>query len=219
MLGDWDTAEAELTRAAEADGLADDEYLACYRGLLAALRGDTATAQITLAGLADLRASEDPLDKSLVSLVEAFTAATRGRPQDALRHARGTLTHVGAIGISGDAPRWAWPLAARAAHDLKDTTATGELLALLDACQPGHLAPMQRAERDLVRARLAVGNGEAAAAAAFAAATGRMRRLWTERSRIPASGDWPAQPAVMPVTGWPAQPVPCPAAGRRGACC
>jgi hypothetical protein len=104
MLGDWDTAEAELTRAADADGLADDEYLACYRGLLAALRGDTATAQITLAGLADLRASEDPLDKSLVSLVEAFTAATRGRPQDALRRARGTLTHVGAIGISGDAP-------------------------------------------------------------------------------------------------------------------
>ena len=42
MFGDWDAAEAELTQAADADGLADNEFLACYRGWLAALRGDTA---------------------------------------------------------------------------------------------------------------------------------------------------------------------------------
>jgi hypothetical protein len=74
---------------------------------------------------------------------------------------------------------WAWPLAARAAWDLRDAAATGELLALLDACQPGQLAPMQRAERDLARARLAAGDGDPAAAAPFAAAIGGLRELST----------------------------------------
>jgi hypothetical protein len=71
--------------------------------------------------------------------------------------------------------RWAWPLAAR---DLHDTTTTGELLALLDACQPGYLAPMLRAERDLVRARLAARDGDPAAAS-LAAAVGGLRELST----------------------------------------
>jgi outer membrane PBP1 activator LpoA protein len=111
--------------------------------------------------------------------VEAFTAASRGQPQDALRLARGTLAHVDALGISGEHLRWAWPLAARAAHELGDTAATGELLALLDACQPGHLAPMQRAERDLVRARLAAADDPQVAAEAFADAVGSLRELST----------------------------------------
>jgi hypothetical protein len=76
-------------------------------------------------------------------------------------------------------PRWAWPLAARAAHDLGDTAATGELLALLDACQPGHLAPMQRAERDLVHVGLAGSGGDPASAASFAAAVSGLRTLST----------------------------------------
>ncbi len=179
MLGDWDAAEAELTQAADADSMADNEFLACYRGWLAALRGDTATAQSMLAELPDLRASEEPQDKTRVSIVEAFTAAARGQPQDALRLARGTLAHVDVLGISHEDPRWAWPLAARAAHELGDTAATGELLALLDACQPGHLAPMQRAERDLARARLAATDGPVVAAAAFADAVGSLRELST----------------------------------------
>jgi tetratricopeptide (TPR) repeat protein len=179
MLGDWDAAEAELTQATDADGLAGHEYLACYRGWLAALRGDTATAQAMLAALPDLRASEDPQDKAKVSVVEAFTAAARGQRQDALRHARSTLAHAGEIGISHEHLRWAWPLAARAAHELEDTVATGDLLGLLDACQPGHLAPMQRAERDLVRARLAAADDPPVAAAAFADAVGSLRELST----------------------------------------
>ena len=84
MLGDWDIAEEELTQAADSDRLADHEALACHRGWLAALRGDAATAETILATLPDLRASEDPQDKAFVSTVEAFTAATRGQPQDAL---------------------------------------------------------------------------------------------------------------------------------------
>jgi class 3 adenylate cyclase/tetratricopeptide (TPR) repeat protein len=179
MLGDWDAAEAELTQALDSDGLADIEFLACYRGWVAALRGGTATAETMLAGLPDLRASEDPQDKALVSLVEAFTMDARSRPQDAMRLARSTLAHAGALEISHECLRWAWPLAARAACDLHDIASTRELLALLDAYQPGYLAPMQRAERDLVRVRLAADDGDPAAAASFAAAVGGLRELST----------------------------------------
>jgi hypothetical protein len=179
MLGDWDIAEAELTQAADADGLSGNEFLACYRGWLAALRGHAAAAETILAGLPDLRASEDPQDKATTSIAEAFTMDARGRPQDALRLARGTLAHADALEISHECLRWAWPLAARAAHDLHDIAATRELLALLDGYQPGYLAPMQRTERDLVRARLAVDDGDPADAAAFAAAVGGLREMST----------------------------------------
>ena len=143
------------------------EYLACYRAWLAALRGDTPTAQAILAGLGDLRASEDPQDQAVIAVVEAFTAAARGQPADALRHARATLDHAGALGISHEYLRWAWPLAARAAHDLSDTATAAELLALLDGYQPGQLAPMLRAERDLARARLAAADGDPEAGTAL----------------------------------------------------
>jgi tetratricopeptide (TPR) repeat protein len=178
-LGDWDTAEQELTRAADSDRLADHEHLACYRGWLAALRGDAATAGTILAALRDLRASEDPQDKAAISTAEAFTAATRAQPRDALRHARAALDHARALGIGHDLLRWAWPLAARSAHELDDTSATGELLALLDGYKPGRLAPMQRAERDLARARLAARDGDQADAASFAAAITSLRELST----------------------------------------
>jgi class 3 adenylate cyclase/predicted ATPase len=178
MLGDWDAADAELTHAADSDALVGAEFLTCYRGLMAALRGDTAAAQATLAGLGDLRASEDPQDQALVSLAEGFTADARRQPRAALGHARAILAHSGALGISHEALRWAWPLAARAAHELGDAAAAGELLALLDGCQPGHLVPMLRAERDLVRARLAA-DGGLDAAAAFTAAISRLREQST----------------------------------------
>ncbi len=179
LLGDWDAAEQEFTQAVDSDGLADIELLACQRGWLAALRGDAATAQTLLAALPDLRASEDPQDKAMVSTAEAFTAAARGQPPDALRHARATLARADALGISAETLRWAWPLAARAAHELSDTAATRELLTLLDDRQPGHLAPMLRAERGLARARLAADQGDPAAAASFASAITRLRQLST----------------------------------------
>jgi hypothetical protein len=176
MTGDWDGVEAELAQAADADGLADVEHLVCFRAWLAALRGDIPAARSALAGLDDLRASEDPQDQALIVVVEAFTAAARAQPAAALRHARATLGHVGALGISNEYLRWAWPLAARAAHDLADTATTSELLALLDGYRPGQLAPMQRAERDLVRARLAASYAGPGTGAAFPAAITGLRQ-------------------------------------------
>jgi class 3 adenylate cyclase/tetratricopeptide (TPR) repeat protein len=174
LLGDWDAADNVLAQALNSDGLADIEYVTCYRGWLSALRGDAETAGAVLAALPDLRASEDPQEKSAISIVEAFTAAARGQSADALRHARQTLAHAGSLGMGAESQRWAWPLAARAAHDLGDTVATGELLALLDSCQPGERAPMLRAERDLARARVTAADG-GPAAEAFAAAIAGLR--------------------------------------------
>jgi class 3 adenylate cyclase/predicted ATPase len=176
MTGDWDGAEAELAQAADADGLAGIEPLACYRAWVAALRGDTDAAQAFLAGLADLRASEDPQDKANIAVAEAFTAAALGQPADALRHARAALDHADALGISHEFLRWAWPLAARTAHELVDTATSIGLLALLDGCPPGRLAPMLRAERDLDRARLAAADGTPDAGPAFAAAIAGLRQ-------------------------------------------
>ena len=92
MTGDWDAAGAELAQAADADGLAGIEDLACYRAWLAALRGDAPAAQAILAGLADLRASEDPQDQAFIAVVEAFTAAALGQPAPASQAADPTLT-------------------------------------------------------------------------------------------------------------------------------
>ena len=176
MTGDWDTAEAELAQALDADGLADLEYFTCYRAWVAALRGDTPTAQATLAGLSELRATEDPQDQGNLAIAEAFTAAARRQPAAALRHARTVLGHTGPLEISHELLRWAWPLAARAAHDLADAATAGELLAMLDGYRPGQLAPMQRAERDLARARLAASDGGPDAGAAFTAAIAGLRQ-------------------------------------------
>ena len=175
MLGEWDAAEAELTQAMGSGELADDEFLARDRAWLAALRGDAVTAGATLADLRDLLTTEDLQDKSLISMAEAFTAAARRQPQDALGRACTALAYTDALGISFESVRWAWPLAARAAFELRDTAATRDLIAMLDSYQPGHVALMLRAERDLARARLADSDGGQAAASAFAAAITGLR--------------------------------------------
>jgi hypothetical protein len=115
MTGDWDAAGAELAQAADADGLAGLEYLACYRAWVAALRGEAPAAQAILAGLGGLRASEDPQDQAVIAAAEAFTAAALGQPAAALRHARAALDHAAALGISAEYLRWAcrWPPAPR----------------------------------------------------------------------------------------------------------
>jgi class 3 adenylate cyclase/tetratricopeptide (TPR) repeat protein len=179
MIGDWDAAEAEFAQAADSDALAGFEFLTCHHAWLAALRGDVRAAEAALAGLTDMRASEDPQDQALVSVVESLTAAARLQPQAALRHARVPLAHVDALGISHDCVRWAWPLAARAAYELRDSTAMSELLTLLGSWPPGHIPPMLRAERDLTLARHAAGDRDPSATDAFAAAISNLRELST----------------------------------------
>jgi len=176
MTGDWDTAEAELAQAVDADGLGDIEFLACTRAWVAALRGDTSAAQGALAGPGDQWATEDPQDRAYIAVAEAFTAAARRQPAAALRHARAALDRASVLGISHEVSRWAWPLAARSAHDLADTATVAGLLVLLDGYQPGQLAPMLRTERDLARARLIVAKGDSGADVALTAAIAELRQ-------------------------------------------
>jgi hypothetical protein len=177
-LGDWDAADQECVHA-DSYGLTEHDILVAQMSWQAALRGDATTAETLLAELVHMHASEDPQEKANISTVEAFIAAARRQARDALHHARRTLVHADTLGISFDYLRWAWPLAARAAHELRDTAALTELLAMVDAHPPGSLSPMLRAERDLVRARLAVGDGDPHAAAAFGAAVSSLRELST----------------------------------------
>ena len=215
MTGDWDAAETELAQAIDGDGLAAIEFAACYRAWLAALRGDTPAAQAILAGLSGLRTSEDPQDQATIAVAEAFTAAARLEPAAALSQARAVLGHVGALEISHESVRWAWPLAARAAHDLTDTATTTELLALLDRYRPGQLALMQRAERALARARLAATDGEADPGAAFTVAIAGLREHSTPTTWLTACSTTPRtsprsatpkppkQPSLKPATSPP----------------
>ena len=148
-------------------------------GLAGAFAGDADTAETMLAGLHDLRASED------------FPGQVPGQPREGLhrRHPpcsqRHTLRNARSrsptpvISASPEFQRWAWPLAIRLHSTLRDTAAIRELLALLDSHQPGHVAPMLRAERDLARARLAAREGDEAAGAAFAAAITGLRAMST----------------------------------------
>ncbi len=177
MTGGWAEAETELNRAIESDGLAD--MLACYRGWLAALRGDAATADHEVAGLRNIQSSEVTQDQATVLTAQAFTAAARGQPENSLRSARGVIERADAIGISHELIRWAWPLAARSAHELGEAGTIQDLLAVLDGYAPGYLAPMLRAERDLIRARLAGGMADEASAAALRAAISGLRELST----------------------------------------
>jgi class 3 adenylate cyclase/tetratricopeptide (TPR) repeat protein len=175
MLGDWDAAQAELAQAVESDGLADIEYVQYGVAWLAALRGDAATAWGIIEAFRDLLASEDPVDQAMISVLKGLASAVAGQPQDALRHARTALTHVGLIGIGSGPLRWGWPLAVRAAHDSGDPAAVRDLIALLESFQPGQIAPLLRAERELALARLATADGGTAAAAPFAAAIASLR--------------------------------------------
>ena len=121
-LGDWDAAEEQCARAS-ADGLADLDVLVGQTSWQAALRGDADTAENLLAALDHLLASEDPQARANVSAIKAFIAAARRQPRDTLDHARRALAHVDALGVSFDFLRWAWPLAARAADELRDAAA------------------------------------------------------------------------------------------------
>ena len=179
MVGDWDGAEAELSGAEDAGGLAGLNYVVSVHGMLYALRGDTAAAQASVAALGDMRASEDPQDRSYVSLPEAFTALALGQPEEALRHARAVLAFAETLGMAQDVMQWAWPLAARLAWEHGDALLATELVGLLDACQPGQLSPLLRAEGDLARARLAAADDGQAAAEAYAAAVRGLREHGT----------------------------------------
>ena len=177
--GDWDGAAEALVVGAETDGLGDVDPFKVLQAWASALRGERERAEAFLADLGDLRHSEDPQDRTNIATANAHVEAAHRRPAAALAQALVALGFAEGLGIGSDMVRWAWTLAARAAHDLGDTRAVEALLAQLDAYPLGQLAPIQRAERDLVSARLAAGRNDPAAATMFANAVAGLRSMST----------------------------------------
>ena len=109
MTGDWDTAEAELAQAANGDGLAGNEYLACFRAWVAALRGEVPAAQAALAGLGDLRATEDPTQEQLPAASPPPRSATPGPPSARSAPSGSAASTCGGRGRWPPAPRTTSP--------------------------------------------------------------------------------------------------------------
>jgi class 3 adenylate cyclase/tetratricopeptide (TPR) repeat protein len=161
--GEWDEAARELDAAIERDGLADQAFVQVQRGFLAALRGDHAKATVVLDGLSRFHATEDVQVRTALLLLQAAIALAAGDPAGTLDRAHAVVRYEEGLGVRAEAVRWAWPLAARAAHVLGDLAAERELLAVLDAHPIGHLPLLLRAEADLARGRLTVDPDEAGA--------------------------------------------------------
>ena len=158
--GDWDQAAQVVAAAAEDPVVGDEIFVLLAAAHLAGLRGHTAAAHEALDRLAAMPDTEDPQNRSAIAAAAALVAVTDGQLRDAVRHGRDALSFRDDVGIGADAMRFAWPVTSRAALDLGDRGAVDELLAILDAELPGRLPPLMRAERDLVRARLAVARGD-----------------------------------------------------------
>lgn len=173
-LGEWDEA-AEVMSSSTEPALADEPLVPLLGVFLSALRGDVDAAREG-ARVELFSDSEDPQERAFAMAVATYVAVAEGRPSDVLAHGRATLELRRQIGIGSDAMRLTWPMAARAALDLDDAEATGELLAMLDAELPGRLPPLLRAERELVRARVAAVRGDDDAGRQLEAAIATMRR-------------------------------------------
>jgi hypothetical protein len=152
---DWDGADTVLNDHPNRHLLADDEFYINVHAWFAALRGQHDVADELLGRLRDILESEDAQDIAFVATARAFIATARHDHTEALRWSRVSVEQVErALSFTGDDGRWAWPLAARSAHALGDHDTEAELLELSQRHPPGHLAPMQRAEALLIRARL-----------------------------------------------------------------
>jgi hypothetical protein len=173
LCGRWDEADEVLAEASEEYGLADDELLAAFAALLAALRGDDLAGAGALLGL---HATEAPQEQTMAVLVDAFVAAARGDLDRTLALAREVLAQVGALGIRHEVIIWSWPLAVRTAGQLGDDGFADEALHVLDAHPGGHLPPLLRAERLLLAANRGARGGASAAGPAFDDAVAALRR-------------------------------------------
>jgi class 3 adenylate cyclase/predicted ATPase len=150
-LGEWDEVD-RLLADTTLQGVTDGDLLSFPAALLAALRGqDDRLAEIS--GTITRLGREDVESQSFARFFVALGAHARGDATAALAGAMACLEDVGHLGYVDEAARWAWPLAARTAERLGDTTAFERLVEMIQAHPPGHLPPALRAERDLALLR------------------------------------------------------------------
>ena len=183
------------------------------QGWLAALRGDTETAEIMFAAQHEMTGQRGSPGTDSISLLQAFTAAARRQSENAPAP---RPRHPGPRRDSGSAPR---PCGGRGrcprappANYKAITPPPEELLTMLDSYQPG-LAPMLRAERDLSRARLAAATRRPAATS-FASAISRLREQ-SPRTISPTACS--TRPSTWPLPRQPGPPVMPGPPGNLGA--
>ncbi len=174
-LGRWDEAQEAIDDVVGRDGLEDDVVLQA-QAWISALRGKSSDAE-RAAIAAALRASEDAQDICIGLTVDALVAVAEGDSDRALRSSLGVLEHVDGLGLQHETVTWAWPIAADTAHQLGDDDALQRLLGVLDGQPIGHIPPLLRAERDLVRARRAGAVDAGDMTAELAAAVESLRRV------------------------------------------
>lgn len=80
-------------------------------------------------------------------------AAVAGDHRTALDQARVSLGFAETLGMGIESSRWSWPIAARAALALGDSTALDELHRMLDERPIGRVVPLLRGELALSHAR------------------------------------------------------------------
>ncbi len=176
-IGNWDEAQTIIDESLQGE-LAGSELLRSVSGWLAGLRGDAERAADMLESLSMKRESEDPQDQSEVALTEACVSLSQGDAPLALSHALRALESAQVFGIRNETGRWAWPVAARAARSTGASGTLEQLLAMLDAHPIGHLPPILRAERLLLRAWTTASSGEGSsddATASFETAVAALR--------------------------------------------
>ena len=167
-LGRWDEAEQLLVEA-DADGLGDDSIVLQSRAMALALRGELDT----LAGLRGLPGVDvvDIQDAMYAAVIDALAARAAGQDRDVITGVLAALPRARSLGTRNETFVWLWTAASRAALELADAQALDGLLAELAREPDGHLAPLLRAQRQLVLAK------RSGRAADFVAAVAALRAV------------------------------------------
>jgi hypothetical protein len=174
--GDWDGAAVAASVAIDEDGIGDMGMLRQAEAEFAALRGDVVAARNFYEGV-ESQASEDPLERSGAAYIRALVAVAEEHDDVALAKADESFTLVAEIGFGLELARWVWPIAARAAHALRDDAKLDDLLTRLDATYETRRVPLSlRAERGLALARRASRRGEESAGEQFDSVIAELRK-------------------------------------------
>ncbi len=176
LTGDWDDLVEALEHATTEVGAMKEPWIIAMIMLLQAFRGDRLGVLARRPALAGLEETEDPQELAQRAIASSLLAAAEGNTAESLTRAESSLSYTEAVGLSSEALRFGWPLAADAALALGDHAKAGELLDWLDQHPPGHIPALTRADAQRIRARLLAAMSDPAAADAFDAATQDLRR-------------------------------------------
>ena len=141
-------------------------------------RGHLAEAEAFMEMLAELESSADVQERMQYTCGKARILLAAGRPAEALAAAEASMRERDTIGISSEAIKEAFAVAAEAALQLDDVAKAGDLIAIVEALPPGRSPQLMQAQAARFRAAVAARSGDAQEAERlFKQAAGRFREL------------------------------------------